>query len=325
MKKPFVRIGAHPSTSPARSTPRSAPSTRRPASARAATTPVLRPRRAEPPAPRAGRTTTASATTASTRPSRLLGTLGTFTTAPSHKAPFTFTAFGDEGVGYHGLANDSLLLGQNPAFHLHAGDIAYADPSGSGKTSDTGFDSRCGTSSSPRPSPSPSPCRGCAPTATTTWRPGTRRTATAARSPLEPARQRAGQEEPAGRLLLRLRQHGGHLARRQRHLLEIPANLGISGGTQTKWFEAQLKKYRPSDDMTRRRVLPHCAYCTSTAHASGRAGDRSGCGCREVRGGPGHQRPQPPVRAQGRHQGGQGRQEAAVGDTAYPRPRASCT
>lgn len=72
----------------------------------------------------------------------LLGTLGTFTTAPAHKAPFTFTAFGDEGVGYHGLANNALILGQNPAFHLHAGDIAYGDPSGAGKTTDTGFDAR---------------------------------------------------------------------------------------------------------------------------------------------------------------------------------------
>ncbi|WP_229858693.1 purple acid phosphatase family protein, partial [Streptomyces anandii] len=72
----------------------------------------------------------------------LLGTLGTFTTAPAHKEPFTFTAFGDQGVSYHGLANDALILGQNPAFHLHAGDIAYGDPAGQGKTSDSGFDSR---------------------------------------------------------------------------------------------------------------------------------------------------------------------------------------
>lgn len=38
VKKPFIRVGAHPGTSPARSRPRSAASTPRPASARAATT-----------------------------------------------------------------------------------------------------------------------------------------------------------------------------------------------------------------------------------------------------------------------------------------------
>lgn len=66
-----------------------------------------------------------------------LGTLGEFTTAPrrqhSNMAPrYTFTAFGDQGVSYDALANDTVLLGQNPKFHLHAGDIAYADPSGTG-------------------------------------------------------------------------------------------------------------------------------------------------------------------------------------------------
>lgn len=72
---------------------------------------------------------------------RNLGTLGTFTTAPPRAGNFTFTAFGDQGVSYHALGNDQLILGQNPAFHLHAGDICYADPSGSGQTSDT-YDAR---------------------------------------------------------------------------------------------------------------------------------------------------------------------------------------
>jgi 3',5'-cyclic AMP phosphodiesterase CpdA len=50
---------------------------------------------------------------------------------------------------------------------------------------------------------------------------------------------------------------------------EIPANLGISGGTQTKWLEAQLKKYRAAKDIDFVVVFfHHCAYCTSTSHAS---------------------------------------------------------
>ncbi|MFG2800087.1 purple acid phosphatase family protein [Streptomyces pseudovenezuelae] len=200
----------------------------------------------------------------------LTGTLGTFTTAPAHKKPFTFTAFGDQGVSYHGLANDSLLLGQNPSFHLHAGDIAYADPAGAGKSADTGFDSRV-------------------------WDQFLAQTESVAKS--VPWMVSYGNHDmeawysPNG--------YGGEEARftlpdngpDKAHLpgvysfvygntaiisldpndvsFEIPANLGISGGTQTTWFEGQLKKYRAAKDIDFVIVFfHHCAYCTSTAHAS---------------------------------------------------------
>ncbi|MDN3022670.1 metallophosphoesterase family protein [Streptomyces sp. S.PB5] len=200
----------------------------------------------------------------------LLGTLGTFTTAPATAKPFTFTAFGDEGVGYHGLANDSLVLGQNPAFHLHAGDIAYADPAGQGKSGDTGFDSRI-------------------------WDQFLAQTESVAKS--VPWMVSYGNHDmeawysPGG--------YGGEEARWNlpangpdaKNLpgvytfvygntavisldandisYEIPANLGISGGTQTKWLEAQLKKYRAAKHVDFIVVFfHHCAYCTSTAHAS---------------------------------------------------------
>ncbi|MEU7035319.1 metallophosphoesterase family protein [Streptomyces sp. NPDC046237] len=70
-----------------------------------------------------------------------MATVGSFRTAPAVPESFVFTAFGDQGVSYHALANDQLILGQNPAFHLHAGDICYADSSGLGKESDT-YDAR---------------------------------------------------------------------------------------------------------------------------------------------------------------------------------------
>ncbi|NBE54956.1 purple acid phosphatase family protein [Streptomyces boluensis] len=70
-----------------------------------------------------------------------MGTIGTFRTAPAKPEKFVFTAFGDQGVSYDALANDQLILGQNPSFHLHAGDICYADSSGMGKESDT-YDAR---------------------------------------------------------------------------------------------------------------------------------------------------------------------------------------
>ncbi|MGW7386484.1 purple acid phosphatase family protein [Streptomyces sp. NPDC054794] len=66
-------------------------------------------------------------------------TIASFRTAPATPEHFVFTAFGDQGVGQAANANDHLLLRQNPAFHLHAGDICYADGNGAGKTSD-GYD-----------------------------------------------------------------------------------------------------------------------------------------------------------------------------------------
>ncbi|MFF7328630.1 fibronectin type III domain-containing protein [Streptomyces sp. NPDC008150] len=200
----------------------------------------------------------------------LLGTLGTFTTAPGKSEAFTFTAFGDQGVSYHGLANDALILGQNPAFHLHAGDIAYGDPSGAGVTSDTGYDAR-------------------------TWDQFLYQTESVAKQ--VPWMVSYGNHDmeawysPNG--------YGGEEARwllpdngpDRKNLpgvysfvygntavisldandisFEIPANLGISGGTQTKWLEAQLKKFRASKNVDFVVVFfHHCAYCTSTTHSS---------------------------------------------------------
>ncbi|MFE0024198.1 fibronectin type III domain-containing protein [Amycolatopsis sp. NPDC059021] len=61
--------------------------------------------------------------------------ISTFTTAPARGFPcekFTFTAFGDQGVTATALAQDGAIARQNPKFHLLAGDIAYADPTGAG-------------------------------------------------------------------------------------------------------------------------------------------------------------------------------------------------
>ena len=57
--------------------------------------------------------------------------LGTFRTAPARPERFVFTAFGDQGVGRHAVASNRLVLAQNPAFHLHTGDIPK-DPAPSG-------------------------------------------------------------------------------------------------------------------------------------------------------------------------------------------------
>jgi len=65
-----------------------------------------------------------------------LGTVSRFTTAPSGPLPFTFTAFGDQGNSYDAVATSNLILAQSPVFHLHAGDVSYAENGGDGLLTD---------------------------------------------------------------------------------------------------------------------------------------------------------------------------------------------
>ena len=58
-----------------------------------------------------------------------------FTTAPGRTTAFTFTAFGDQGESYDAVATGNLVRSQNPSFHLHAGDLSYANDGGSGQLS----------------------------------------------------------------------------------------------------------------------------------------------------------------------------------------------
>ncbi|MEV6587896.1 purple acid phosphatase family protein [Streptomyces acidicola] len=63
-------------------------------------------------------------------------TIASFRTAPASPERFVFTAFGDQGVSKEAIENDKVLLRQDPAFHLHAGDICYANNTGHGEKSD---------------------------------------------------------------------------------------------------------------------------------------------------------------------------------------------
>ncbi len=62
--------------------------------------------------------------------------MASFSTAPHGPARFTFTAFGDQGTSYDGVATTNLVLSQSPAFHLHAGDVSYAEDGGDGLLTD---------------------------------------------------------------------------------------------------------------------------------------------------------------------------------------------
>ncbi|MFF4550307.1 purple acid phosphatase family protein [Streptomyces sp. NPDC001435] len=195
-------------------------------------------------------------------------TITSFRTAPATPERFVFTAFGDQGVGTSARANDDLLLRQKPAFHLHAGDICYADVNGAGKKSD-GYDPRF-------------------------WDLFLKQTESVARS--VPWMVTTGNHDmeawysPEG--------YGGQLARftlpdsgfDPHHApgvyaftygnvgfvaldandvsYEIPANLGFTQGRQTRWLDRKLGELRAAKGVDFVVVFfHHCAYSTSQ-HAS---------------------------------------------------------
>ncbi|WP_221354466.1 purple acid phosphatase family protein [Streptomyces beigongshangae] len=193
-------------------------------------------------------------------------TVGSFTTAPARARTFVFTAFGDQGVTPDALANDELILGREPAFHLHAGDICYADVTGHGRKTDI-YD----------------------PTA---WDLFLKQTETVARTvpwmvttgnhDMEAWYSPNGYGGQSARFTL---PDNGFDARNAPGVYsftygnvgivaldandvsyEIPANKGYSGGRQTAWLDRRLGELRKEVDFVV-VFFHHCAYSTST-HAS---------------------------------------------------------
>ncbi|MFS8104124.1 metallophosphoesterase family protein [Lentzea alba] len=66
----------------------------------------------------------------------------TFTTAPTTPRAFSFTAFGDQGVGYNALATNSLIADLGPQFHLAMGDMSYANDGEGGRPATDKYDAR---------------------------------------------------------------------------------------------------------------------------------------------------------------------------------------
>jgi hypothetical protein len=191
-----------------------------------------------------------------------LSTIRTLTTAPSGRDPFTFTAFGDEGVSYDAVANTNLIRAQNPAFHLHAGDISYAEDGGGGLVTDS-YDPNVWDSFF------------------------TQVESVASSVPWQVATGNHEMEtwySPDG--------YGGQFDRfafpghtsyysftygnvavlsldANDVSNEIPANQGYSGGAQTAWIAAQLAAFRKRSDIDFIvAYFHHCAYCTCSAHSS---------------------------------------------------------
>jgi Calcineurin-like phosphoesterase/Purple acid Phosphatase, N-terminal domain len=186
----------------------------------------------------------------------------TFTTAPLGRSPFTFTAFGDQGITYDSLGNTNLIKAQHPAFHLHAGDISYAEDGGSGLVTDS-YDPRV-------------------------WDQFLNQVEPVASS--VPWQIAAGNHEMEvwyspngyGGLMDRFALPGPttYYSFVYGNVMvisldandvsdEIPANLDYTGGAQTAWLNNQLKTARSRSDIDFVvAYFHHCAYCTCGVHGS---------------------------------------------------------
>ncbi|NGO68386.1 metallophosphoesterase family protein [Streptomyces sp. SB3404] len=198
-----------------------------------------------------------------------LGTVGSFTTAPGGGGePFVFTAFGDQGVSADALANDQLILGQNPAFHLHAGDICYADDTGHGEKSDT-YDARVWD----RFLAQTEPVASRVPWMVTTgnhdmeaWYSPNGYGGQSARWSLP---DNGPDADGAPGVYSFVYGNVAVIALDANDVsYEIPANRGYTDGAQTRWLERTLRRARSAAEVDFVVVFfHHCAYSTST-HAS---------------------------------------------------------
>jgi hypothetical protein len=195
--------------------------------------------------------------------------VGTFTTAPAAPGPFVFTAFGDQGVSYQALANDSMILAQNPAFHLHAGDICYADSSGAGKKDDT-YDARVWDQFLAQTESVASRVPWMVTTGNhdmEAWYSPSGYGGQDARWTL-PANGPAPHQAPGiysfsyGNVAV-VALDANDVS------YEIPANFGVTDGRQNSWLDRRLGELRGQRGIDFVVVFfHHCAYSTTSAHAS---------------------------------------------------------
>jgi Purple acid Phosphatase, N-terminal domain/Calcineurin-like phosphoesterase len=190
---------------------------------------------------------------------------GQFTTAPRGRVPFTFTAFGDQGVTYDAVGNTNLIRAQNPAFHLHAGDISYAESGGSGLITDP-YDPRVWDAWFTEVENA---------AASIPWN------AVVGNHEMEPwyspdgyGGQFARFDFPGGAAQTYYSfTYGnvGFIALDANDVsYELPANLGYSGGAQATWLGKQLSAWRQTGSGIDFIVVyfHHCAYCTCSTHGS---------------------------------------------------------
>jgi len=185
------------------------------------------------------------------------------TTATTGRPEFTFTAFGDQGVTYDAIALANLIRAQKPAFHLHAGDLAYANSSGDGLITDS-YDPRIWDSFLTQNELF---------AASIPWQ------AVVGNHEMEPWYSPDGYGGFFQRFAQPVEEQAyysftyGNVAfvalDANDVTYEFKANFGYSDGAQTKWLSRQLAAFRADKGIDFIVVYFHeCAYSTTEEHAS---------------------------------------------------------
>jgi hypothetical protein len=196
-----------------------------------------------------------------------LGRIASFTTAPTRPTAFTFTAFGDQGTSYDAVATGNLILAQSPAFHLHAGDVSYAENGGDGLLTDA-YDPRAWDSYFVQAEPTAS---------TVPWM------VSLGNHEMEPWYSPDGYGADVDRLdfpgngpavspgtyTFTYGNVGVVSLDPNDVSYEIPANFGFTAGSQTTWLGQTLAALRRDPQVDFIVVFfHHCAYCTCSVHGS---------------------------------------------------------
>jgi hypothetical protein len=196
------------------------------------------------------------------------GEPSTFRTAPGAAEPFTFTAFGDQGVGAGAQETTATVAAQNPAFHFHVGDLCYAYKAGGlfdGPTDQAVWDDWFAQVS-----------RGAA--ARVPWMP------TVGNHEMESGYGPQGYSGFLSRFTLpsstgapgvpvtyavRWGNVGLVALDANDTSYEIPGNRGYTAGAQDAWLERTLRALRADPAVDWIVVgYHHCSYCTNAVHAS---------------------------------------------------------
>jgi hypothetical protein len=193
--------------------------------------------------------------------------ISSFTTAPLRPGPFTFTAFGDQGTSCDAVSTTNLLLAQSPAFHLHAGDVSYAEDGGNGLLTDS-YDPRAWDSYF---------VQAASTAAFIPWM------VSLGNHEMEPWYSPDGYGDDVNRFdfpgngpavcpgtYTFTYGNVGFISLDPNDVsYEIPANLGYSKGSQTTWLGQTLAALRANRTIDFIVVFfHHCAYCTCTSHGS---------------------------------------------------------
>jgi Purple acid Phosphatase, N-terminal domain/Calcineurin-like phosphoesterase len=186
----------------------------------------------------------------------------TFATAPRGRVPFSFTAFGDQGVTDDAALTARLIGASQSAFHLHAGDISYAAAGGRGLHTEPydpyEWDAFFGQIE---------PIARSVP-----WQ------IAVGNHELEPwyspdgnGGQRARFGFPAAQTYYAFRYGNVGIVSLDANDVsyEIQTNLGYTGGRQTTWLAGKLAELRADPDVDFIvAYFHHCAYCTCISHGS---------------------------------------------------------